>query len=85
MGNWKHRLVMSGISTRCYTVDDMEMAEQFKTTAKYRKWKEERENKRKKLLKRRKVTKKEAFEKAYGDYTPEYNKLKVCSDVRARY
>ena len=34
----KRNLALSGISSRCYTVDDMEMIEQFKTTNKYKKW-----------------------------------------------
>lgn len=38
----KRNLALSGISSRCYTVDDMEMIEQFKTTNKYKKWKEEK-------------------------------------------
>lgn len=87
MKNWKHNLAMSGISTRCFTVDDMELIEQFKTTNKYKKWKQERENKRKQLLKEKsyKGDKERAFKEAYGDYTPSYNKLQVCTNVRARF
>ena len=38
----KRNLALAGISSRCYTVDDMELAEQFKQTTKYKKWKKVR-------------------------------------------
>ena len=82
MDKWKKRLALSGISSRCYTVDDFEMAEQFKTTVKYKKWKADRENKRKKALKKKDP--KEAFKEAYGDYTPSYLKLQVTGKPRLR-
>ena len=44
----KRNFALAGISSRCYTVEDMEMIEQFKQTTKYKKWKE---NKDKKVLK----------------------------------
>ena len=78
----KRNLALAGISSRCYTVDDMEMIEQFKTTNKYKKWKKEREDKRKKLIKKKGV--KKAFEETYGDYTPSYKKLKVVCKPRLR-
>lgn len=82
MKNFKRRLALAGISTKCYTVDDMEMVEQFKTTNKYKKWKADKEDKRKKAL--RKKSYKEAFEDAYGDYTPSYLKFQFSSKPRFR-
>lgn len=79
----KKNFALAGISSRCYTVEDMEMMEQFKTTSKYKKWKEEREQKRKKILKKT-HNYKEAFDAAYGDYTPSYMKLKVIDKPRLR-
>lgn len=81
--NLKKRFALAGLSSRCYTVDDMEMVEQFKTTNRYKKWKEERENKRHKLIK--KVGKRKAFEEAYEDYTPSYMSLKVVGKPRCRF
>ena len=78
----KRNLALSGISSRCYTVDDMEMVEQFKTTNKYKKWKEEK-NKQIDKLSRRKVRSK-AIEEVYKDYTPSYMKLKVIDKPRLR-
>lgn len=78
----KRDLALAGISSRCYTVDDMEMVEQFKNTAKYRKWKEEKERKRMSLSKRKGKWK--AAEEVYGDYTPSYMKLKVNGKPRLR-
>lgn len=79
----KRNFALAGISSRCFTVDDMEMIEQFKTTSKYKKWKEEREQKRKRVL-RKKHNYKEAFDKAYGDYVPSYMKLKIIDKPRLR-
>lgn len=78
----KRNFALAGISSRCYTCDDMEMVEQFKTTNKYKKWKEEREKKRKRLIKKK--GKDKAFEEAYGDYTPSYMKLKINGKPRLR-
>ena len=78
----KRSFALAGISSSCYTVDDMEMMEQFTTTNKYRKWKEDRENRRKKIARKR--GSKKAFEEVYGDYTPAYMKLKVNGKPRLR-
>ena len=45
----KRNLALAGISSRCYTVDDMELAEQFKQTTKYKKWKESKDKEVKNL------------------------------------
>lgn len=79
----KRNFALAGISSRCYTVDDMEMAEQFKSTLKYKKWKEDREKVRKKSLKKNHNIK-EAFNEAYGDYTPSYMKLKIIGKPKLR-
>lgn len=78
----KRSLALSGISSRCYTVDDMEMVEQFKTTAKYKKWKEDKDNKIKRLSKR--TGRKKAVEEVYKDYKPAYMKLHVIDKPRLR-
>lgn len=78
----KRNLALSGISSRCYTVDDMEMIEQFKTTNKYKKWKEEKNRQIDKLSKRKGRDK--AIEEVYKDYTPSYMKLKVIDKPRLR-
>lgn len=59
----KRNLALSGISSRCYTVDDMEMIEQFKTTNKYKKWKEEKNKQIDKLYRRKGRSK--AIEEVY--------------------
>lgn len=79
----KRNFALAGISSRCYTVDDIEMIEQFKTTSKYKKWKEEKESKRKKILKKSHNYKK-AYEVAYGNYTPSHLKLKIIDKPRLR-
>lgn len=78
----KRNLALAGISSRCYTVDDMELIEQFKQTAKYRKWKETKDKEVKKVS--RKKGKRKAIEEVYKDYTPEYMKLKVIDKPRLR-
>ena len=78
----KRSLALAGISSRCYTVDDMELIEQFKQTAKYRKWKETKDKEVKKVS--RKKGKRKAIEEVYKDYTPEYMKLKVIDKPRLR-
>lgn len=78
----KRNLALAGISSRCYTVDDMELIEQFKQTAKYRKWKEIKDKEVKKVS--RKKGKRKAVEEVYKDYTPEYMKLKVIDKPRLR-
>ena len=78
----KRNLALSGISSRCYTVDDMEMIEQFKTTNKYKKWKEEKNKQIDKLSRRKERSK--AIEEVYKDYTPSYMKLKVIDKPRLR-
>lgn len=78
----KRSLALAGISSRCYTIDDMELIEQFKQTAKYRKWKETKDKEVKKVS--RKKGKRKAIEEVYKDYTPEYMKLKVIDKPRLR-
>ena len=78
----KRSLALAGISSRCYTVDDMELVEQFKQTAKYKKWKESKDKEVKSLSK--KVGRKKALEEVYKDYTPEHMKFKVVSKPRLR-
>ena len=78
----KRNLALAGISSRCYTVDDMEMIEQFKTTNKYKKWKEEKNKQIDKLSKRKGRSK--AIEEVYKDYIPSYMKLKVIDKPRLR-
>ena len=46
----KRSLALAGISSRCYTVDDLELVEQFKQTVKYKKWKESKDKKVKNLI-----------------------------------
>lgn len=79
----KRNLALSGISSRCYTVDDVEMIEQFKQTTKYKKWKDSKETKRKKVFKKCHNYNK-ALEEAYEGYVPSYMKLKVIDKPRLR-
>ena len=78
----KRNFALAGISSRCYTVEDMEMVEQFKQTTKYKKWKENKDKKVKALSK--KIGRKKALEEVYKDYTPSHMKLKVISKPRLR-
>lgn len=78
----KRNFALAGISSRCYTIDDMELTEQFKHTAKYRKWKETKDKEVKKVS--RKKGKRKAIEEVYKDYTPEYMKPKVIDKPRLR-
>lgn len=78
----KRKFALAGISARCFTVDDMEFIEQFKTTKKYREWKDSREIKRKKISKKK--GKDKAYEETYGDFTPSYNKLRQVCKPRLR-
>ena len=78
----KRSLALAGISSRCYTVDDLELVEQFKQTAKYKKWKESKDKKVKSLSK--KVGRKKALEEVYKDFTPEHMRFKVISKPRLR-
>lgn len=82
MNRLKRKFALAGISSRCYTVDDFEMAEQFKTTTRYKKWKRFKERRRKELSK--KVGYKKAFEEVYGDYTPSYMRLKVIGKPKLK-
>ena len=77
---WKRNLALAGISSRCYTVDDMELVEQFKQTTKYKKWKESKDKEVKNLS--RKVGRRKALEEVYKDYTPEHRRFKVVSKPR---
>lgn len=78
----KRNLALAGISSRCYTIDDMEMVEQFKNTSKYKKWKKEKDNQVKELSKRKSRSK--AIEDVYGEYTPSYMKLHIIDKPRLR-
>ena len=78
----KRNLALAGISSRCYTVDDMELAEQFKQTTKYKKWKESKDKEVKNLS--RKVGRKKALEEVYKDFTPEHMRFKVISKPSLR-
>lgn len=80
MNNWKGKYARAGISTRCYTVYDEEMVEQYKTTAAYRRWKKEymeyKNGKNKKFKNKNK-----ACLSSHGSYIPaharfHYNKYK---------
>jgi hypothetical protein len=79
----KRNLALANISSRCYTVDDMEMTEQFKKTIKYRKWKEDKDSKVKTLSK--KIGRKKALDEVYKDFTPEYMKFKVMGKPKLRF
>lgn len=77
MGNQlKRRFALAGLSSRCYTVEDMEMVDQFRETAKYKKWKKEFKTKSKDRKKNNKDSD--------WDGKPSYMKLKVISEPRLR-
>ena len=78
----KRQFALAGISSRCYTIDDMDMTEQFKSTVKYKKWKDEKDAQIKKLTKRK--GRRKAVEEVYKDYKPSYMKMHVIDKPRLR-